>query len=175
MPMGPFKLADAVGIDVGYKVAKELYQAFGDRMKPASILSKMVDQGLLGSKTGKGFYDYTKGGRSVSSAVDRLRPKHKIIIDKDIINRCLLIMVNDAARCLEENVVDSPAHLDMGMILGAGFPPFRGGLLKYADDKGLQDIMQNLLFLTKQYDKRFDPVPMICELARKNKTFYGGV
>lgn len=175
MPMGPFKLADAVGIDVGYKVAKELYQAFGDRMKPASILSKMVDQGLLGSKTGKGFYDYTKGGKSVSSAVDRLRPKHKIILDKDIINRCLLIMVNDAARCLEEKVVDSPAHLDMGMILGAGFPPFRGGLLKYADDKGLQDIMQNLLFLTKQYDKRFDPVPMICELARKNKTFYGGV
>jgi len=175
MPMGPFKLADAVGIDVGYKVASQLHKFFGNRMKPASILSKMVDQGLLGKKTGKGFYDYTKGGKSVSSAVERMRSKPRVVLDKDIVNRCLLIMVNEAARCLEEKVVDSAAHLDMAMILGAGFPPFRGGLLKYSDDKSLDDIMQNLLFLTKQYDKRFDPVPMICELARKNKTFYGGV
>ena len=134
----------------------------------------MMDKGLLGKKSGKGFYDYAKEGLNVSGEAKRLAPKNKDLLDKDIVNRCLLIMVNEAARCLEEKVVTSPAHIDMAMILGAGFPPFRGGLLKYADEKRLEKIMEAMLFFRKNYGTRFDPVPLICELASKNKTFYGG-
>jgi 3-hydroxyacyl-CoA dehydrogenase/enoyl-CoA hydratase/3-hydroxybutyryl-CoA epimerase len=173
MPMGPFKLADAVGVDIGHKVSKELNAAYGNLMKPAKILREMVDQGLLGKKTKKGFYDYTNNTMKIASAVNRLKPKSRDISEKDILNRCLLIMVNEAARCLEEKIIQSPAHLDIAMILGTGFPAFRGGLLKYADDRGLDIIMKKLMELTKQYNTRFDPIPLICDLGEKNKTFYG--
>ena len=84
-------------------------------------------------------------------------------------------MLNEAARCLEENVVDNVQYLDMAMVMGTGFPAFRGGLLRYADSEGLAYIVARLQLLEKQFGTRFTPARSLVEMAQNNQTFYGGV
>ena len=123
MPMGAFELADEIGLDVCYKVSKILHTSYGERMKPAQLLEKMFKQlKLLGKKGGAGFY---KNGKLNTM----LEYTPKTISDNDIIDRTILIMVNEAARILEEGYIKNPHYLDMCMIMGAGFPAFRGGIL----------------------------------------------
>jgi len=95
--------------------------------------------------------------------------------DDLILDRAILIMLNEAARCLEENVVDNAQYLDMAMVMGTGFPAFRGGLLRYADSEGLAYIVARLQLLEKQFGARFTPAGSIVEMAQNNQTFYGGV
>ncbi|MBF0244729.1 MAG: enoyl-CoA hydratase/isomerase family protein [Planctomycetes bacterium] len=180
MPMGPFTLADEVGIDVGYKVAKILEGAYGERMKVAEILRVLYeDQHLLGKKGGAGFYLHGKD-KSVNPVLapilDKLRagrsPARGGISEREALDRCLLIMVNEAARCLEEAVVASPGHLDMAMIMGTGFPPFRGGLLKYADSLGPAALVAGLEALENKLGGRFAPAEKLLALKRDGKDFY---
>lgn len=198
MPMGPFTLSDTVGLDVGYKVAATLESGFGARMKVSSLITKIYkEHNLLGKKGGVGFYVYHKKKsygkvgniiQSVISAVNGRLKSDKVEINDDIRNYCslktkhmsdniiidrlILIMINEAARCLAEKVVKSAEYLDLAMIMGTGFPPYRGGLLKYADDRGIGNIVKDLKSLAKDYGDKFTPCDYLLDLHKKKKGFY---
>lgn len=173
MPMGPFVLADEVGLDVGYKVAKVLEDAYGERMKVSSILDRVYQQmQLLGKKSGKGFYIHNGKKREVNAEVKALVFSKRQFDEQEIIDRAILIMINEAAMCLQEGVVDNAQYLDMAMVMGTGFPPFRGGLLRYADSLGIQSIVITLEALAKNYGIRFEPAKLLIDMAKNKKTFY---
>ncbi|MEO2016748.1 MAG: 3-hydroxyacyl-CoA dehydrogenase NAD-binding domain-containing protein [Fuerstiella sp.] len=174
MPMGPLALADEVGIDIGYHVAQILEDAYGERMKVAAILKDVYDAGILGKKTGNGFYVYKGKQKAVNSEVLRMRSGGTFTVSDDIIqNRLVYTMINEASRCLEEGVVDSAATVDVGMIYGTGFPPFRGGLLKYADSIGAKCILAGLTeFQTKFDQQRFEPSQLLQTMANSGTKFY---
>jgi 3-hydroxyacyl-CoA dehydrogenase/enoyl-CoA hydratase/3-hydroxybutyryl-CoA epimerase len=176
MPMGPIELIDEVGIDVGAKVAHILHDAFGARMEPAPLNDKLVSQGYLGKKNGKGFYQYEKGkkGEITPNIYELLgvKPQSGKVSDEEIVERCVLGMINEATRCLDEQVVASPEEVDLGMIMGTGFPPFRGGLMRYADELGAQHIVERLKKLAEKYGARFEPAPGLVTRAQSKKSFY---
>ncbi len=183
MPMGPFVLADTVGIDIGYKVAKILNEGYGDRMAVCHLLGELAkNKDLLGKKSNQGFYKYNKEGKNlgvnseISQIVSKVRNAdhlHKSHINNhDIIDRCIFIMINEAARCLEENVVKNHRYLDMAMIMGTGFPAFRGGLLRYADEIGIGVVVARLQEFSKAYGSRFEPASLLIKMDHDNKEFY---
>ncbi len=173
MPMGPIELMDQVGIDVGYKVAHVLEEAFGARMKVAGILEGVKERGVLGKKSGKGFYVY--GGKKKTVNIEILQSVKNAapVSDEDALKRMIYMMINEAAYCLEEKVVDSAASVDLGMIMGTGFPPFRGGLLRYADSVGLAQILRDLERFQKEVNpQRFQPSAYLRRLAEKDQKFH---
>lgn len=184
MPMGPFILADVVGIDVGCKVAHSLQESYGERMRVADILDEIYQnhKTLLGKKVKKGFYIHYPGEKNyrvnseVTTILTQLRQSRKIatfyISDNEIIDRCILTMVNEAAKCLEENVVKNARYLDMAMIMGTGFPAFRGGVLRYADSVGLPKVVEKLNSFEDKYGKRFEVSDFLVRMARSNQKFY---
>jgi len=184
LPMGPFILADEVGLDIGFHVASILEEGYGERMKVAGIFKQLfVEEKLLGKKSGKGFYLHAERAapqynKHIDSLLTFYRAEHKIteqvFTSETIINRCILIMVNEAVRCLEEGIIEQPAYLDMAMLMGTGFPAFRGGLLRYADNVGLPTICQQLTALSKRYGCRFAPAQLLLDKAANGQTFYAG-
>ncbi|PHS36398.1 MAG: fatty-acid oxidation protein subunit alpha [Sulfurovum sp.] len=172
MPMGPFTLSDEVGLDIGEKVSTILYEAYGERMTPSSVLSEMTAKAWLGKKTGQGFYTHKGKSKTLNNSIGLLQNGMEKLEDDLILDRAILIMVNEAARCLEENVVDNAQYLDMAMVLGTGFPAFRGGLLRYADSRGSANVVARLLELEKQFGERFAPATLLLNMAEKNETFY---
>ena len=185
MPMGPFILADVVGIDVGVKVSHSLQEAYGERMRVADILDEIYNnhKELLGKKTGEGFYLHSKNEKSkprlnnkILAILSNLRKiksiKEFYISDSEITNRCILTMVNEAAKCLEEGVVRNARYLDMAMILGSGFPAFRGGVLRYADSLGIKNVVIRLQEFERKYGKRFEVSKLLLEMDAKNQKFY---
>jgi 3-hydroxyacyl-CoA dehydrogenase/enoyl-CoA hydratase/3-hydroxybutyryl-CoA epimerase len=176
MPMAPFVLADEVGNDVGYKVSKIFEEAYGSRMEMPKLLQFMYEKQLYGKKNGKGFYLYDGKKTSVNPEVERLRKslteKEISVSDKDMRNRIFLLMINEASRCLDEKVVANAASLDMAMIMGIGFPPFRGGLLKYADDLSINYVVNKLNHLKDLYGERFTPSKLLLEMQQSGKKFF---
>ena len=177
MPMGPIELLDEVGVDVGDKVGHIFHTAFGERMKPSDLGAKVIAAGRLGKKNGKGFYTYLDGGRQKSFdpeiySILGIQPKAGQIDDEEMVERCVFGMVNEAAMCLEEQIVSSPAEVDLGMIMGTGFPPFRGGLLRYADTVGASVIVERLREFEKKYGLRFAPSQALLKHASSGKKFY---
>jgi len=172
MPMGPFTLADEVGIDIGEKVSTILYEAYGERMKPSSLLTQMTKKEWLGKKTGTGFYSHKGKAKAHNEHISELHTSNPTLEDNIIVDRAILIMVNEAARCLEEGVVDNARYLDMAMVMGTGFPAFRGGILRYADNEGLESVVTRLQALTEQFGERFTPAKSLVEMAKNNKQFY---
>jgi len=181
MPMGPLELVDEVGLDVGYKVAKVLEEAYGPRMHVPEALGAVAETGgFLGKKSGAGFYKYRKGRKRPNRRVERLardaRREDGItardLTDEQIVDRAILIMVNEAARCLEEGVIAEPEALDMAMVMGTGFAPFRGGLLRYADERGVVLIRDRLAELAAEFGERFKAAPLIEKLAGNGGRFY---
>jgi len=174
MPMGPFALSDEVGLDVGVKVLHILKQGLGERFKPVDIFENAYSKGLLGKKSGIGFYNYEE-----TKAPNR---DIKILLDKknfdkfrgaDYLKRMIYIMINEAARCLEEEIVEDASDIDIGMIFGTGFPPFRGGLLRYADHIGVQRVAGDLEWYASELKaERFNPCPYIVKLRDLKKGFY---
>lgn len=172
MPMGAFWLLDEIGLDVADKVGHVLHDAFGDRMKPCATLGQMAQKKWLGKKTGRGFFIHEKDKR-------RLNPELAIPLskgprtDEEIVRRCLSVMINEAARCLEDGVVRSAPDVDIAMILGAGFPPFRGGLLHYADALGTSAVLDHLeSFRARTASKRFEPAKRLIEMKKSGAKFY---
>ncbi|MGK5595656.1 MAG: 3-hydroxyacyl-CoA dehydrogenase NAD-binding domain-containing protein [Parachlamydiaceae bacterium] len=175
MPMDPFVLADEVGNDVAYKVNKTFEKAYGDRMKGPHLLELIYEARLFGRKDGKGFYLY-KGDKkrhnpeiaklNASIAKSNDRPK-----EEEIIPRFTLVMVNEAAHCLREGIINNPAYLDMALIMGIGFPPYRGGLLRYADELGIDKIVSQLQSFSK-HGARFQPAQLLLEMKEKRAKFY---
>lgn len=180
MPMGPFRLMDEVGLDVADHVSEILFKAFGDRFaRPASfseLLSNFKHD--LGVKTGKGIYMYSNAkATSLNPRLQTVLPKiqetaNKPISKEMIIDRCILIALQEAAYILDEGVVASPEELDLAMIMGTGFAPFRGGLLNYADQRGLQNIVLRLEELHAIFGERFLPHPLLRSMAAENRIFF---
>lgn len=175
MPMGPFTLADTVGIDIGYKVANILNEAYKDRMPIASIIEKMYEKNLLGVKTKEGFYEYTGRDKYPNSHVtSMLENNGRIFEDEEIVQRCLYIMINEASRCLEENIVTEASVIDFAMITGTGFPAYKGGLLSYANEIGLKNILESLRKFEKDYGERFKPSNLLVRLVEEYEDFETG-
>ncbi|WP_024954701.1 3-hydroxyacyl-CoA dehydrogenase NAD-binding domain-containing protein [Sulfurospirillum arcachonense] len=173
MPMGPIELVDTVGIDVGYKVLQILQNAYGQRMTPAPLIEPVYTKlQLLGKKSGSGFYMYKGKEKTINTQVNTYIQNQTLLSEDEIVKRCIYMMINEAARCLEEEIVKSSEELDLAMIMGTGFPPFRGGLLKYADSIGTKKIYEELENLQNSYGSRFEPAPLIKKLAVSNKKFY---
>ena len=176
MPMGPFTLADTVGIDIGYKVATILNEAYGSRMPIASIIEKMNDAKLLGLKTKAGFYEYDGKDKYVNTHVtSMIQNNTKIFEDEQIVQRCIYIMINEASRCLEENIVSDASIIDFAMITGTGFPAYKGGLLSYANDIGLKNILESLRTFEKEYGSRFTASNLLIKLVEEYEDFETGV
>ncbi|MEW6456446.1 MAG: 3-hydroxyacyl-CoA dehydrogenase NAD-binding domain-containing protein [Acidobacteriota bacterium] len=172
MPMGPLRLIDEVGIDVASKVSEVIHQAFGDRMKPPSILDAIIKSGRLGKKSKKGFYRLN-GKEAVDSEIYKiLNIEKREFNSQEIVKRMVLLMINEASRCLEENIVKSPSVVDIGMIFGTGFPPFRGGLLKYADNLGIKNLFNELQRFYEKYGERFKASQIIKDMASRGMNFY---
>ncbi|GMR21760.1 MAG: fatty acid oxidation complex subunit alpha FadJ [Acidobacteriota bacterium] len=178
MPMGPLRLLDEVGLDVAQKAGKVLNAAFGERAAPSPVVDKLVAEGRLGKKSGRGFYRYDgkpgkrgKPGKKempdatvlALAGVDR-----KQVPAAELIERGIGLMVAEAARCLDDNIVASAGELDLAMVMGTGFPPFRGGLLRYADGYGLNRIADNLKKWQDERGSRFEPP----ESLSARKSFY---
>jgi 3-hydroxyacyl-CoA dehydrogenase/enoyl-CoA hydratase/3-hydroxybutyryl-CoA epimerase len=178
LPMGPATLLDEIGLDTAAKVAKILHQAFGARAKPCVVNDKLAEAKLLGKKSGTGFYTYDVKGKKGDLNPDIYKvlgvtPKSPTREQKaDWIPRMIYPMINEAALCLAEGIVTDPLDVDLGMIMGTGFPPFRGGLLRYADAIGVEKIAAKLEELAKTVDSRYAPTTALAERARARKAFY---
>ena len=181
MPMGPMRLIDEIGLDVAAHVSNELKFRLSHLGSPPDLLERMVDQGLWGRKSGNGFYFYKGNNRRnpvLNHELNSLRYKTKTLSKKEkkgkeeIIDRMILVMANEAARCLEEGVVDTPEDVDFGMIAGAGWAPFRGGPLRHADSQGLSQIVTRMERLSRKDGNRFRPCGLLLDLARHGECFY---
>ena len=176
MPMGPMALLDEVGIDVASKVAKILGGAFGQRMEASHVVEKLYADGRHGRKNAKGLYLYENGKRKGPdpSVYRVLGIKSTHAADaKSVVERMVLAMINEAALILDEKIVASAPELDLAMIMGTGFPPFRGGLLRYADSLGLPYIVARLDDLSQKHGKRFTATAPLRRLAEREGKFYG--
>ncbi|MDT8435887.1 MAG: 3-hydroxyacyl-CoA dehydrogenase NAD-binding domain-containing protein [Gemmatimonadota bacterium] len=173
MPMGPCRLLDEVGFDVAVHAGREMAEGIGERLAPSSLLDRLIEEGRLGRKNGRGFYRYEDGrSRGADPALTGMLPPAGPEPDaEEIRRRCLLPMVNEAARALDEEVVASADMLDLAMIFGTGFPPFRGGLLRWADTVGLARVCDDLVRLAEAHGDRFAPAPLLERLAGRNGTF----
>jgi 3-hydroxyacyl-CoA dehydrogenase/enoyl-CoA hydratase/3-hydroxybutyryl-CoA epimerase len=174
LPMGPISLFDEVGLDVAAKVSHILEAAFGSRMAGEGMMDKIVESGRLGKKQGKGFYIYEGKTKKIDPAIYAFMGKGGKFEGggADIQERCVLLMINEAAMCLAEGIVRRPDDVDVGMIFGTGFPPFRGGLLRYADMRGIDNIVGKLETLAEKYGDRFKPAERLIEMKQAGMKFY---
>ena len=176
-PVGPITLLDEVGIDVGTKITPILQHAFGERMAPAESFVRLVESGRKGRKNKKGFYDYSstkKGKRPVDLSVYDdigIKPDNKMSAS-NISERCNLMLINEAIRCLGEGIIDSARDGDIGAIFGLGFPAFLGGPFRYADSLGLDQLIETLQTYEKQFGPRFKPNDYLLKLASSGGKFY---
>ena len=172
MPLGPLSLADQVGLDIGVSVLEVLHNAYGDRMEvPEFALNALHERQFLGKKSGKGFYVYNGKQKKVNLEVIDLLNSFKMgdsleLSDQDIFERCIFVMINEAARCLDEGIVKSARELDLAMIMGTGFPPFRGGLCCYADSLGIDYIVERLHYFSRLFGSRFEPCKLLVKIAQ---------
>jgi 3-hydroxyacyl-CoA dehydrogenase/enoyl-CoA hydratase/3-hydroxybutyryl-CoA epimerase len=154
-----------------------LHEGFGERMTPPNTFEKLLKEKRLGKKSGAGFYRYNGTDKKEKVfeveiySLLGITPVPGKIDTQEMINRCVYSMVNEAARCLKEKVVAAPEDVDLGMIMGTGFPPFRGGLLRYADSIGLETIVSGLKELSAKYGNRFTPSDALLDFAKKG-SFY---
>ena len=173
LPMGPFALLDEIGIDIATEVAAILADTFGPRLPLPNREwpQRLLEQGHLGAKVGRGFYRYEGGQRRHPDhdvyRLLRVQAPHRTTDPVHAADRMVLPMVNEAARCLEEGVVREPSQIDLALILGAGFPAFRGGLCRWADQQGLAEIIHLLERLSATAGERFTPSPALLAIARR--------
>ncbi len=178
MPMGPLRLVDEVGIDVSGHAGESLHRGLGERLTPSPLLQAIGETGRLGKKGGLGFYRYDGDkeqgvDEGVYTVLGLPAPSGKGGgEDEAIRSRLVLTMINEAARILEDGIVRSAADVDLGMIMGTGFPPFRGGLLRFADTLHPRGILGQLSALHDKLGPRFEPAPVLVRLAAEDSTFY---
>jgi 3-hydroxyacyl-CoA dehydrogenase/enoyl-CoA hydratase/3-hydroxybutyryl-CoA epimerase/enoyl-CoA isomerase len=177
MPMGPVTLNDVVGLDTALYAGQVVNRAFADRAKNTRLLGALVKAGRLGQKTGAGFYSYAKGSRGVddpafAAILEQVRGGQvRAISPEEISDRLFLAMLVEASLVLTEGIVREPSDVDLGLMLGIGFPPWRGGLLRWADSEGLDKVLQRLAKY-EPLGKRFQATAQMQQLARAGKGFY---
>ena len=176
MPMGACRLMDEVGIDVLVKVGDIMHDGLGERAKPSELSRQIYEAGFYGKKNNKGFYKYDEKGKhtEVNDDILKVLPKKRKKMDERTIQmRVFLPMINEAANILQDGIVDDAATVDLGLIYGIGFPPFRGGLLKYADSEGLERIQAAINEFSNDVDKnRYALSPYLSNLVENKKKFY---
>lgn len=179
MPMGPFELMDEVGLDVCLKVLKIFKKAFGERIELAPCMEALGNSGRLGRKNGKGFYMYSEDGKrgavdqAVYAALGLGQPTNPYDT-KECIERGVFAMINECSLALvEDRIVETPYEVDLAMIMGTGFPPFRGGLLKYTDSIGTQYVADQLaMYASSRKAARLKPAVPLSNMAKSNAKFY---
>jgi len=192
MPMGPLRLIDEIGVDITIDIGNTLEKAYGQRDHDPTILLWLRDQQMLGRKTGAGFYKYEgktqtpngslvkwrrglhgelEGAEGPKIPPDKHRDPRLRFNEEKLTHRLVFLMVNEAARCVEEGVVDSPEDADYGMILGTGFAPFRGGPLRFAEHFGLKKTVGELERLART-EQKFTPCEILKKHARNGTSFY---
>ena len=173
MPMGPLRLIDEIGVDITVDIAETLAKAYGRRDQAPETLRHMREANMLGRKTGSGFYKYEGKQQTPNESLEQWRQKSMLQITGEAINiQLILLMINEAARCIEEQVVEKPEDVDYGMILGVGFPPYRGGPLRFAENYGLKNIWTGLDKLRDFVDRKFTPCELLKKHAHDRTTFY---
>lgn len=179
MPMGPFELMDSVGIDVCVKVLNIFKKAFPDRVEMPPLMEKLEkNKSRLGQKTNLGFYKYENGRKTeVDQAIYAelgLASPTNPLSDEECRERCVFAMVNECALALDQDkIVESAHEVDLAMIMGTGFPPFRGGLLKYADSVGADYIVKRLeTYAVQRKANRLQPTSKLRERAAAKLKFY---
>ncbi len=192
MPMGPLRLIDEIGVDITVDIGNTLEKAYGRRDQVPAVLLWLRDGQMLGRKTGAGFYKYEGKTQTTNDSLTQWRrglhgdpegaegpiippdwhrdPRLRLSED-ELAHRLIFLMVNEAARCVEEKVVDSPEDADYGMILGTGFAPFRGGPLRFAEHFGLKKIVEEMERLARSEEK-FLPCDILKKHARDETRFY---
>ena len=181
--MGPACLLDVVGIDTAFHAGSVMAEGYPDRMsrEDPTIISKMFEQKWFGKKNEKGFYIHSKDKKG--------KPKKEVnpetgnfirdlnassgndLSDEDIVDRMMLPMFMESSRCLEDNIVETPMEVDMGLIYGLGFPPFRGGIFRWADSAGLDELLQRAEKL-KSSGKIYEPTEQIRKMAKDGQLFH---
>jgi 3-hydroxyacyl-CoA dehydrogenase/enoyl-CoA hydratase/3-hydroxybutyryl-CoA epimerase len=177
-PVGPVTLLDEVGIDVGAKISPILTTELGERFAAPAAFDKLLADGRKGKKTEKGFYLYGKNGKKGKKLVDEsvysvlgVTPAPRLNSD-EISNRCVVQMLNEAVRCLDEGIIASARDGDIGAIFGIGFPPFLGGPFRYIDQLGAANLVAQLRNLESRFGSRFAPAPLLVTLAEQQQRFY---
>jgi 3-hydroxyacyl-CoA dehydrogenase / enoyl-CoA hydratase / 3-hydroxybutyryl-CoA epimerase len=175
MPLGPLALLDEVGIDVAGKAAEVLGEAFGHRTQASVLVEKLLEDERYGKKNGRGVYEMEKGKRTKPDAkvYELLGVHHPVEADRRrVVERLILLMINEAALILEEKIARSAADVDLAMIMGTGFPPFRGGLLRYADTRGASWVVARMEEYRGELGSRFEPSAPLRRVAEKGSSFY---
>jgi len=180
LPMGPATLSDLTGIDIGYHVGKNFERSFGERWEMSPLYELVYKTGCYGRKTGAGWFDYSgeepvPNPKTVEVVQNYLREKGvspKEVTSNEIVDRMLARAINEAAYMIQEGICDRPQDMDLAMVYGTGFPPYRGGILRYADAWGIGNAYQHLVKLEKEHGVRFKPCNLLKEMAEQGKTFY---
>ncbi|MBN7819023.1 fatty acid oxidation complex subunit alpha FadJ [Bowmanella yangjiangensis] len=175
-PVGPMKLLDEVGIDIGAKISPILVEELGERFRAPEAFDKLLADDRKGKKNKRGLYKYSgkKPGKEVDESVYSLlgiSPSQKFSHDQ-ISERCVLLMLNEAAMCLAENVIRNARDGDIGAIFGIGFPPFLGGPFRYMDSLGINHVVARLEHYQGLYGDKFSPAPLLKEMMEQNRSFY---
>lgn len=179
-PMGQFAMSDLAGIDVGYRIREERRKAGED--VPVSWMDKLVEQGRLGQKTQAGVYRYEDGSRKpvpdpeVDALIAAFRQEQGItprtITDQEILERCMYVMINEGAKILQEGIADRALDIDIVWIYGYGFPAYRGGPMFWADQLGLDRILESIRRYQREVGgEQWQPAPLLEKLVREGKTF----
>ncbi|MFH1058221.1 MAG: 3-hydroxyacyl-CoA dehydrogenase NAD-binding domain-containing protein [Pseudomonadota bacterium] len=180
MPMGPATLSDLTGIDINYHVGNTFARRLGERYNVHPLTEAIYQLGDYGRKTGRGYFDYSgpkpaPNNRVMTVIADYLHTRGvapRQASGQEIVDLMAGLGINEAALMMEEGICDRPADMDLAMITGTGFPPYRGGLLRYADQWGLANVHQTLVALEAKYGPRFKPASLIKDMAKQGKTFY---
>lgn len=180
LPMGPATLGDLTGLDINYHVIKNFEKSLGERWEISPIYEIIYQTGCYGRKTGAGWYDYS-GDKPVPNPKlqDKIKQylkengiKPKKLSPGEIVDRMLARAINEAALMMEEGICDRPQDMDLAVIYGLGYPPYRGGILRYADAWGIRNVYEHLLKLEQAYGVRFKPASLLKEMAESGRTFY---
>jgi 3-hydroxyacyl-CoA dehydrogenase/enoyl-CoA hydratase/carnithine racemase len=180
MPMGPASLSDLTGIDINYHVGKTFEKKLGQRYQVHPLTERIYQTGCYGRKTGAGYMDYSgpkpmpnpKVTAVIQGYLEEQRVAPKKVPEQQIIDLMLANAINEAAYMIQEGICDRPQDMDLAMIYGTGFPPYRGGILRYADQWGLKNVYTKLKELEAQYGIHFKPASTIEEMAESGRTFY---
>ncbi len=173
-PVGPITLLDEVGVDIGAKIMPILVKELGDRFQGPDVFDTLLNDGRKGRKSGKGFYTYKGKDKQVDKSVYsllNLKPEAKLA-EAEIAMRCILPMLNEAVRCLDEGIIRSPRDGDIGAIFGIGFPPFLGGPFRYMDQIGIPKLVEMLNQHASKYGERFAPCDGLLTRASVGESFY---
>ncbi len=180
LPMGPATLADLTGIDINFHVGNTFARRLGPRYAVHPLTEAIYQLGDYGRKTGRGYFDYsgpkpTPNPRVAQVIADYLQAQGispRPAAPGEIVELMLACAINEAALMIEQGICDRPADMDLAMVMGTGFPPYRGGILRHADQWGLKNVYAKLLELETKYGPRFAPAQLVKTMAQHGHTFY---